>query len=109
MTPLIEVILIELYPYIYLSLIFVIISFLLHLGIFILLFRGPLSFTSFPYTTLFRASVVDHYDGTYTLEWASTRPGTYQSHVLLEGDAVVNSPITIQVCDRHTTTCHRRA
>ena len=40
MTPLIEVILIELYPYIYLSLIFVIISFLLHLGIFILLLRN---------------------------------------------------------------------
>ena len=29
----------EIYPYIYLSLIFVIISFILHLGIFILLFR----------------------------------------------------------------------
>ena len=30
----------EIYPYIYLSLIFVIISFILHLGIFILLFRN---------------------------------------------------------------------
>lgn len=40
MTPIIELILNELYPYIYLSLIFVIISFLLHLGIFILLFRN---------------------------------------------------------------------
>jgi hypothetical protein len=40
MTPLIELILIEIYPYIYLSLIFVIISFLLHLGIFILLIRN---------------------------------------------------------------------
>lgn len=29
----------EIYPYIYLSLIFVIVSFILHLGIFILLFR----------------------------------------------------------------------
>ena len=38
MTPLIDMILIELYPYIYLSLIFVIVSFLLHLGIFILYF-----------------------------------------------------------------------
>lgn len=37
MTPLIDLILNELYPYIYLSLIIVIISFLLHLGIFILL------------------------------------------------------------------------
>jgi hypothetical protein len=39
MTPLIDLILSEIYPYIYLSLIFVIISFLLHLGIFILLLR----------------------------------------------------------------------
>jgi hypothetical protein len=30
----------EIYPYIYLSLIFVIVSFILHLGIFILLFRN---------------------------------------------------------------------
>ncbi len=44
MTPLIELILIELYPYIYLSLIFVIISFLLHLGIFFLLFRNKSTF-----------------------------------------------------------------
>ena len=40
MSPLIEGILVEIYPYIYLSLIFVIISFLLHLGIFILLVRN---------------------------------------------------------------------
>ena len=46
MTPLIEVILIEIYPYIYLSLIFVIISFLLHLGIFILLVRNKTPFQS---------------------------------------------------------------
>jgi hypothetical protein len=46
MTPLIEVILIEIYPYIYLSLIFVIISFLLHLGIFILLIRNKTPFQS---------------------------------------------------------------
>ena len=39
MTPLINMILIDLYPYIYLSLIFVCISFLLHLGIFLLLLR----------------------------------------------------------------------
>lgn len=43
-TPLLEIItktlLNEIYPYIYLSLIFVIISFILHLGIFILLFRN---------------------------------------------------------------------
>jgi hypothetical protein len=35
----IKTLLSEIYPYIYLSLIFVIISFILHLGIFILLFR----------------------------------------------------------------------
>ena len=34
-TPLTNIILVEIYPYIYLSLIFVLISFLLHLGIFI--------------------------------------------------------------------------
>ncbi len=39
-TPLVDMILIEIYPYIYLSLIFVLISFLLHLGIFILLLRN---------------------------------------------------------------------
>lgn len=39
-SPIIELILIQIYPYIYLSLIFVIISFLLHLGIFILLLRN---------------------------------------------------------------------
>ena len=46
MTPLIEAILVEIYPYIYLSLIFVIISFLLHLGIFILLIRNKTPFQS---------------------------------------------------------------
>jgi hypothetical protein len=40
MSPLIEVIMSNIYPYIYLSLVFVIISFLLHLGIFILLIRN---------------------------------------------------------------------
>jgi len=40
MSPLIEVIMSNIYPYIYLSLVFVIISFLLHLGIFILLLRN---------------------------------------------------------------------
>jgi hypothetical protein len=38
--PLIELILKEIYPYIYLSLIFVVISFLLILGIFIILMRN---------------------------------------------------------------------
>ena len=38
-TPIIEVILQELYPYIYLSVLFVLFSFFLTLGIFILLFR----------------------------------------------------------------------
>lgn len=37
MTPIIDVILVDIYPYIYISLILVIISFLLHLGIFVLL------------------------------------------------------------------------
>lgn len=40
MKPLVEMILIELYPYVYASMIFVIISFILHLGIFILLFSS---------------------------------------------------------------------
>jgi len=40
MSPLINMILVEIYPYIYLSLILVIISFLLHLGIFVLLLRN---------------------------------------------------------------------
>lgn len=44
LAPLIDMILIELYPYIYLSLIFVIVSFLLHLGIFILLLRNKSNF-----------------------------------------------------------------
>ena len=40
MSPLINMILVDIYPYIYLSLILVIISFLLHLGIFVLLLRN---------------------------------------------------------------------
>ena len=46
--PLIDIILKEIYPYIYISIIFVIISFLLILGIFIILMRGktPLLFTN---------------------------------------------------------------
>ena len=44
-TPLTNIILVEIYPYIYLSLIFVLISVLLHLGIFILLLRNK-SFVS---------------------------------------------------------------
>lgn len=39
MSPLVDMILVDIYPYIYLSLIFVCISFLLHLGIFVLLLR----------------------------------------------------------------------
>jgi len=45
MTPLMDLLLSEIYPYIYLSLIFVIISFLLHLGIFILLLRTKTNVT----------------------------------------------------------------
>ncbi len=40
MTPLIELLLKDIYPYIYLSIIFVVLSFLLILGIFILLLRS---------------------------------------------------------------------
>ena len=40
LTPLIDLILIQIYPYLYLSLMFVLISFLLHLGIFVLLLRN---------------------------------------------------------------------
>lgn len=39
-SPLIDMILVSIYPYLYLSLIFVLISFLLHLGIFFLLLRN---------------------------------------------------------------------
>ncbi len=40
MTPIIDLILIQINPYLYLCMMFVIISFLLHLGIFILLLRN---------------------------------------------------------------------
>ena len=40
LSPLIDLVLMKIYPYLYLSLLFVLISFLLHLGIFILLFRN---------------------------------------------------------------------
>jgi hypothetical protein len=46
LSPLIDLILVQIYPYIYLSLIFVIISFLLHLGIFVLLLRNKTLFKS---------------------------------------------------------------
>jgi len=46
LSPLINLILVQIYPYIYLSLIFVIISFLLHLGIFVLLLRNKSIFKS---------------------------------------------------------------
>ena len=39
-SPMIDILLIQIYPYIYLCLLFVIISFLLHLGIFFLLLKG---------------------------------------------------------------------
>lgn len=45
-SPLIDLILVDIYPYIYLSLIFVIISFLLHLGIFVLLIKNNKSIIS---------------------------------------------------------------
>ncbi len=45
LTPLIDLILIQIYPYLYLSLMFVLISFLLHLGIFILLLRNKTFFS----------------------------------------------------------------
>lgn len=38
-TPIVELILADIYPYIYLSLAFILVSFLLHLGIFVLLLR----------------------------------------------------------------------
>ena len=40
LSPLIDLVLLQIYPYLYLSLLFVLISFLLHLGIFILLLRN---------------------------------------------------------------------
>ena len=46
--PLIELILKEIYPYIYISIIFVLISFLLILGIFVILLRNKINFLSFP-------------------------------------------------------------
>ena len=46
MKPMIDLILEELYPYIFLSIIFVFISFLLILGIFILLLRNKMLFKS---------------------------------------------------------------
>lgn len=45
LSPLIDLILVDIYPYIYLSLIFVIISFLLHLGIFVLLLKNKSFFS----------------------------------------------------------------
>jgi hypothetical protein len=45
--PLIELILKEIYPYIYISIIFVLISFLLILGIFVILLRNKINFLSF--------------------------------------------------------------
>ena len=45
LTPLIDLILVQIYPYLYLSLMFVLISFLLHLGIFYLLMRNKIFFS----------------------------------------------------------------
>lgn len=39
-SPIIDLILVQIYPYLYLCMMFVIISFLLHLGIFVLLLRN---------------------------------------------------------------------
>jgi hypothetical protein len=44
-TPIIDLIIIQIYPYLYLCLMFVLISFLLHLGIFILLLRNKSYFS----------------------------------------------------------------
>jgi hypothetical protein len=45
LSPFIELIIKQIYPYLYLCLIFVIISFLLHLGIFVLLLRNKSIFS----------------------------------------------------------------
>ena len=50
-SPLIDVIIGNIYPYIYLSLVFVIISFLLHLGIFILLVNLVATYPGITVTT----------------------------------------------------------
>ena len=44
-SPIIDLIIIQIYPYLYLCLMFVLISFLLHLGIFILLLRNKFFFS----------------------------------------------------------------
>jgi hypothetical protein len=44
-SPIIDLIIIQIYPYLYLCLMFVLISFLLHLGIFILLLRNKSYFS----------------------------------------------------------------
>lgn len=44
-SPIIDLIIVQIYPYLYLCLMFVLISFLLHLGIFILLLRNKSFFT----------------------------------------------------------------
>jgi hypothetical protein len=45
-SPLIDLFVMQIYPYLYLCLMFVLISFLLHLGIFILLLRNKPFFTT---------------------------------------------------------------
>jgi hypothetical protein len=47
-SPLMDMIVLQIYPYLYLCLMFVLISFLLHLGIFILLLRNKPFFTKSP-------------------------------------------------------------
>jgi len=44
-TPVVDLIILQIYPYLYLCLMFVLISFLLHLGIFILLLRNKTLFS----------------------------------------------------------------
>jgi hypothetical protein len=48
MSPIVDMVLSIIYPYLYLSLIFICISFLLHLGIFTLLIRNKYFFTKIP-------------------------------------------------------------
>jgi hypothetical protein len=45
-SPIINLILVDIYPYIYISLVLVIISFLLHLGIFVLLLKKNILYKS---------------------------------------------------------------
>ena len=39
--------------------------------------------------------VEDHSDGTYLLRWSCDIPGTYQAHVLLDDEPLINSPVSV--------------